>query len=107
MAALPWFSLTFSLVAIVVSTVIAARRGWRLWRTFNGFSSVASELAGATAARAAALEPRAAALEANTERLELARTRLQRSLAELAVLSEAASEVKAVVRMARGTVPRK
>jgi hypothetical protein len=96
-------SATFSIAAIVV----AGLRGLQTWRTFQ---TVSTSLGGALedfVKRAEATGKHAAGAAERTARLTEAVSRLQRSLAVLAVLDSAAGESRAVIAGLRGLVPRK
>jgi hypothetical protein len=102
-----WLPLAFLVVAIVGSLAVAALRAWRLWRTTRSLSRRLTEAIGRVTAASASAEERATALTGATERLGGAVARLQRSLAELAVLQEAAGEARAAYAAFRGIVPTK
>ena len=102
-----WLSLAFCVLASIASAAWAGSRGWQLWRGFSTTSGrLTDELAKVTDAAEAA-ERRATAATAGTERLLAATERLRRSLAELAVLRNAASEPQALVAKLRALVPSK
>ena len=94
---------TFCIAAIVV----AGLRGLETWRTFK---AVSASLGGALEdfiGRAETAGKHAAGAAERTARLTEAVSRLQRSLAVLAVLDSAAGEPRALIAGVRALVPRK
>jgi hypothetical protein len=102
-----WLSFTFCLVVIVASTAYCAARGWRAWRAFGSTSGVLGDALDEVSAAGEAAERKALSLSSGTERLAAATDRLNRSLAELAVLRRAAGEPRALLASIRGLMPRK
>jgi hypothetical protein len=88
-------------VALVSGLVIAGIRGLAAWRAFRRFKRTTADAMVATAALMEQLEARTAGSAERAARLAEARAQLQRSLAEAAVISEAASEVWSLVQRAR------
>jgi hypothetical protein len=102
-----WYPVLFLVLALAISLTVAIRRGLRTFRGFRAFSGSAEQALGAVTKSAEQAEARAAAISGATERLERARARLDKSLAELAVLRAAAAEVQRTFGAVRGLVPRK
>ena len=102
-----WIPLAFLVVAAVGSLVHAALRGWALWRAFRRTSRRVNRGLAHVADTAADAERHAVAPSGNAERLAAAASRLQLSLAELAVLRVAYAEGRGLFSSLRGTVPRK
>ena len=107
MALLTWFSLAFLVVALGGSVTVAVVRGLRVWRAFRAVSGAITSALDGIARTAAEAERHAVALTEGTERLSAAVARLQESLAHLAVLRSAATDVRATLLAFRGVVPRK
>jgi hypothetical protein len=104
---LTWFSLLFLVVAIIGSAAVAFVRGRTLWRTIRLVGGKLTESLEAVERSAASAETRAVALADGSERLEASLARLEKSLAQLAVLRGAVDELRAGMKGARGAVPRK
>ena len=102
-----WIPLAFLVAATAGSAAYAALRGWRLWRTFRHVSRRVNRTLERVADQAAGVERRALAAGGGTVRLAEALTRLEHSLAELAVLRAAYAEGRGVYSSIRGAVPRK
>ncbi|HZP73818.1 MAG TPA: hypothetical protein VFA97_10630 [Gaiellaceae bacterium] len=102
-----WLPLAFLVVALAGSLAIATVRAWRLWRTVRALSKRITEAVTQVTDAAATAEQHATALTGATERLVDGVARLQRSLAELAVLRAAAGEARAAYAAFRGFVPTK
>jgi hypothetical protein len=96
-----WIALGFMVLAVGGSIGVAAVRGWRAWRVFKGASSRVTDAIGACVATAGQAEARVAAIAAGGTRLGAATVRLQRSLAELEVIQQAAAEPRALARSLR------
>jgi cell shape-determining protein MreC len=106
-ALLIWISALVLVLAIVGSAVVLVLHARRAWRTFRSFADTTAEALTAVERAAAAAEARAASLTQDTARLQAAITRLEESLAHLAVLRGAAGDLRATVTGLRGAVPRK
>ena len=102
-----WLSFAFCVLASIASAVWAGSRGWQLWRGFSGSSGRMGVAIAEVSTAAEAVERRVDNVSAGTEKLTVATERLQRSLAELAVLRKAAAEPTALLAKVRGLVPRK
>ena len=102
-----WIALAFLILAVLGSIGYAATRAWRLWKTVRALGGAVSDAIGRLTASAETAERKATSLNEHATRLEAATTRLQGSLAELALLRAAAGEARAVFTAVRGTVPRK
>jgi hypothetical protein len=99
-------SLLVFAVAVVSGLVLAGVRGLAAWRAFKSFKRNAGDGMLETAARLEQLEARTARSTERTGRLAQAQAQLQRSLAEAAVVGEAANEVRALVERVRLVAPR-
>jgi hypothetical protein len=102
-----WIVFAASGTFCVAAIAVAVTRGLRAWRTFK---AVSTSLGGALedfVGRAEAAGRHAAGAAERTARLTEAVSRLQRSLAVLAVLDSAAGETRAVIAGVRALVPRK
>jgi hypothetical protein len=102
-----WLSLAFCLVAIAGSSAYCAQRGRRTWRAFGSTSGRLTDALGEVSAAGEAAERKALSLSSGSERLVGAVDRLDRALAELAVLRRAAGEPPALLASLRGFAPRK
>ena len=107
MSLLIWLSLAFCLASIAIASFVLVRRGLGAWRAFRSFTEATASGLDHVMTTAAAAEAHIGAAGDGTVRLEAASTRLQRSLAELAVLRAAAGEARSFVAGVRGVVPRK
>ena len=99
-------SLIVFAVAVVVGVAAAATRGLGAWRAFKSFKRHAADRMLETAARIEQLEARTAASNDRAARLAAAQAQLKQSLAEAAVIGEAANEVSAFVERLRLVAPR-
>jgi hypothetical protein len=99
-------SLIVFAVAVVAGLAVAAARGLGAWRAFKSFKRNAADGMLETAARIEQLEARTAASNDRAARLAAAQGQLKRSLAEAAVIGEAAGEVSAFVERLRLVAPR-
>src|SRR3954452_7538640 len=85
-ALLIWISLAFLLLAVVGSASVLFLHARATWRTLRTFSDATSGAMADVERSAAAAEERATALAGGSEHLQAAIGRLERSLAQLAVL---------------------
>jgi ABC-type transporter Mla subunit MlaD len=92
---------------VLASATVLFLHARATWRTLRTFSDATSGAMADVERSAAAAEQRATALAGGSEHLQAAIGRLERSLAQLAVLRGALDEVRAAVGGARGAVPRK
>jgi hypothetical protein len=99
-------SLIVFAVAVVAGLVAAGTRGLGAWRAFKSFKRNAADRMLETAARIEQLEARTAASNNRAARLAVAQAQLKQTLAEAAVISEAANEVSAFVERLRLVAPR-
>jgi hypothetical protein len=99
-------SLIVFAVAVVAGLAAAGTRGLAAWRAFKSFKRNAADGMLETAARIEQLEARTAASNDRAARLGAAQAQLKRSLAEAAVIGEAANEVSALVERLRLVAPR-
>jgi uncharacterized protein YaiL (DUF2058 family) len=99
-------SLIVFAVAVVSGAGVAGTRGLGAWRAFKSFKRNAADGMLETAGRIEQLEARTAASSNRAARLAEAQAQLKRSLAEAAVISEAANEVRALVERIRLVAPR-
>ena len=99
-------SLIVFVVAVVTGFAAAGTRGLVAWRAFKSFKRNAADAMVETAARIEQLEARTAASSDRAARLAAAQAQLQRSLAEAAVIRQAADEVNALVERIRLVAPR-
>ena len=99
-------SLIVFAVAVVAGIATAAVRGLGAWRAFKSFKRNAADGMLETAARIEQLEARTAASSERAARLTAAQEQLKRSLAEAAVIRQAANEVNALVERLRLVAPR-
>ena len=99
-------SLIVFAVAVVAGIAAAAARGLGAWRAFKSFKRNAADPMLETAARIEQLEARTAASTDRAARLTAAQAQLKQSLAEAAVIGEAANEVSAFVERLRLVAPR-
>jgi hypothetical protein len=106
MALLAWISLLFLVVAVVGSVSLATVRGLRTWRAVRAFSGATTGALDDVSRIAAEAERHAVSLSEGNARLGAAVTRLQSSLAQLAILRSAASDARAVFDV-RSVFPRK
>lgn len=102
-----WLSFAFCVLAITCSVAYCAQRGWRTWRAFGSTSGQLGDALDEVTAAGEEAERKALALSSGSERLAGAVERLDRSLAELAVLRRAAGEPQALLASIRGLAPRK
>jgi len=100
-------SLIVFVAAVVTGLALAGYQGLGAWRAFRGFRRTAGAAMVETAGRIERLEARTAGLAGRTERVEQARARLEASLAEAAVIGEAADEVGQLVSRLGAIVPHK
>jgi hypothetical protein len=82
-------------------------RGLAAWRSVRSLSRVTTDALAAVTAQAGTAEGRATDLTSGAERLQGSLAHLQRSLDRLAVLQDAAGDVRATLSLARRTMPRK
>lgn len=101
------FSLLVFAVAVVSGLAVAAVQGLGAWRAVKSFRRTAAEGMLATAALVEQLEARSARSAERAARLARAQAQLQQSLAEAAVIREAAGEVQALVDRVRIFMPSK
>jgi hypothetical protein len=109
MAAMPlltWISLLFFLAALIGTGTFAVLHGLRTWRAARALSGVAGPELDRISRGAAEAEAHAVALSDGNVRLALAVERLQRSLAQLAILQDAATRARATLDPRRA-FPRK
>jgi hypothetical protein len=99
-------SLLVFAVLVVAGTVLAGVRGLAAWRALKSFRRTTGEGMLVTAELIERLEARTAASAGRAERIGRAQAQLQESLAEAAVIGEAAGEVWTLVQRARLVVPR-
>jgi len=99
-------SLIVFVVGVVSGVAVAGTRGLGAWRAFKSFKRNAADAMVETAARIEQLEARTAASSDRAARLAAAQAQLQRSLAEAAVIRQAADEVNALVERIRLVAPR-
>ena len=99
-------SLLVFAVAALTGLALAAVRALAAWRALKSFKRTTGEGMLRTAELIEKLEARTAASAGRAERLARARAQLQQSLAEAAVIGEAADEVWTLVQRARLVVPR-
>jgi hypothetical protein len=98
-------SLIVFAVAVVSGLGAAGTRGLGAWRALKSFKRNAADGMVETAVRIEQLEARTAASNNRAARLAEAQAQLRRSLAEAAVISEAANEVRALVDRIRLVAP--
>jgi hypothetical protein len=94
MALAAWISLVFLVVAAGGSAAFAGVRGWGTYRAFRALSGETTRALDDVLERAGAAEQHALAATRSSERFASAVARLQRSLAELAILRDAAAEAR-------------
>ena len=94
-------SLLVFVIAFLSGLTAAGVRGLTAWRALKSFKSTAADAMLETAVLIERLEARTARSADRAARLERAQAQLQRSLAEAAVVGEAASEVWDLVERAR------
>ena len=99
-------SLIVFAVAVVAGLVAAAVRGLAAWRAFKSFKRNAADGMLETAARIEQLEARTAASNDRAARFAAAQAQLKQTLAEAAVIGEAANEVSAFLERLRLVAPR-
>ena len=97
MPLLAWFSIAFFVAALIGSGALATVHGLRTWRAARAFSGAAEPELDRISRGAERAEARAASLSANNERLSVAVERLQRSIAQLEILSDAAKRTRATL----------
>jgi uracil phosphoribosyltransferase len=102
-----WIALAVGFAAFAGGAAFAVSRAFRAYRTFRRTSRTITRHLGDLTAKAAATEEKAVAATGNSTKLADAATKLQESLAVLAVLRAAFSETTAGVGRVRGAVPRK
>jgi hypothetical protein len=93
-------------VAILAGLLAAGLRGLSAWRALKSFKSTTADAMLETAVLIEQLEARTAGAEGRAARIAQAQAELKRSLAEAAVIGEAAGEVWALVERTRRLVPR-
>jgi hypothetical protein len=106
LALLTWISLLFFLAVFIGSATFAALRGLDTWRAARGLSGAVGPELNRISRTAAEAEAHAVRLSDGNARLALAVERLQRSLAQLAVLRHAASRARGTLDPRRA-FPRK
>jgi hypothetical protein len=99
-------SLIVFAVAVVAGLGTASVRGLAAWRALKSFKRNAADGMLETATRIEQLEARTAASTDRAARLAAAQAQLKQTLAEAAVLGEAANEVSAFVERLRLVAPR-
>jgi Sec-independent protein translocase protein TatA len=99
-------SLIVFVVAVVTGVAAAGTRGLGAWRAFKSFKRNAADRMLETAARIEQLEARTAASGDRAARLAVAQAQLKQSLAEAAVIRQAANEISALVERIRLVAPR-
>ena len=97
--------LVFALAA-VSGIAVAGVRGLAAWRALKSFKRTTGEGMLRTAELIEKLEARSAASAGRAERLAGAQAQLQKTLAEAAVIGEAADEVWSLIQRARLVAPR-
>jgi hypothetical protein len=102
-----WIALGLGLLATLAGGAFAASRALRGWRTFRAVSRSVSDALAKLTASATATADRAATVAGRSGEVAAASARLERSLAELAVLRHAADQARASARRVTGLVPRK
>jgi hypothetical protein len=102
-----WVGLAVSVVTVAAGAGFAGLRALRGWRAFRAASAAISDGLAALAASAAATAERATEAVGRSDDVLAASARLERSLAELAVLRRAADRVSVSARLVRAVVPRK
>ena len=102
-----WLSFAFCVLAVTGSIAFCAVRGRRTWRAFDSTSGRLTDALDEVTAAGEAAERKAMSLSTGSERLVRAIDRLDRSLAELAVLRRAAGEPRALLGSIRVLAPRK
>jgi hypothetical protein len=103
---LTWISLLFFLAALIGSGTVAGLHGLRTWRAARALSGAAGPEVDRISRGAEEAERRAAALSDGNEQLAVAVERLQRSLAQLAILRNAAERARKTLDL-RHVLPRK
>jgi hypothetical protein len=98
-------SLLVLALAVVSGLVAVAVTGLGAWRALKSFKRTTAEGLLATAALLEQLEARTGRSAERAARLEGAQASLGRSLAEAAVIGEAAGEIAAFAERARLTIP--
>ena len=106
MPLLTWFSLLFFVAALIGSGTVAALHGLRTWRAARALSSAAGPEFDHISRGTEEADRRATALSDGNEQLALAVARLQHSLAQLAILREAAERARKTLDLRR-LAPRK
>jgi hypothetical protein len=104
---LVWIALAVGVLATIGGAAHAARRGWRGWKTLG---SVMSSITGAleeVATKAAATAEHATVTVERGSEITAANERLQRSLAELHVLRNAANRAQEPLGWLSALRPRK
>ena len=101
MSALIWASLAVFLVASVADLAIAARRGLATWRTLRSFQRRLEPAIVDMSARVEAMQTRVEAAPGSSVRLERATQRLQKSIEEARLISEAFQDARPLVRALR------
>jgi len=101
MSALIWASLAVFLVASIVGLVFAARRGLAAWRTLRACQRTLEPAIADMNARVEAMQTRVEAAPGSSARVERATQRLQKSLEEARIISEAFQDARPLVRALR------
>jgi acetyl-CoA carboxylase beta subunit len=107
MSLLAWILLAALVVVVVAGSIVSTMRTLRTWRDFRSLGRSVGDALADVLRRAGDVEEHALRSADGGARLAEATARLQGSLAELAVLTEAAGEVRTSVRRGRALVPRK
>jgi hypothetical protein len=94
-------SLIIFAIAIVSGLILAGVRGLVAWRALTSFKRTTAEAMLTTTVLLERLDARTAGAADRAARLTEAQAQLQKSLAEAAVVGEAASEVWSLVQRAR------
>ena len=102
-----WIALGVGVAAVAGGTALVVSRAIGAWRSLRSFARGARDAVAAVEAKAAAGEQRAASLVRKSGDTTTAVTRLETSLATLAVLRAAAGEAGGGLRRVRALVTRK
>ena len=107
MTAALWLCFAFLVVATVGSMSYAFVHGRRMFKAMRAVSGPIEAAVAHIEVGSAVAEDKVAAFEGGNARLTAAVERLQRSLAEFAVLQQAAGEARSAFRRVSRSVPRK
>ena len=102
-----WIALAASGTFCIAAAVVAGVRGLKTWRAFKSVSAALGDALEDFVKLAEATGERASAAAERTAQLTAAVSRLQGSLATLAVLTAAVGDARALIGGVRGLVPRK